>query len=249
MPGAKPDQPDFFFEKDPALRERYERASYCVSVLGGDSAAKDADTIGYDLVSNGFSVATGGHDKGAMKGALEGGSRALQDLRKDNKDIDSVRPRVRGISWDFLEAPPVSGEFISREPTGDLYERLGKLLEESRAVVVLSGGLGTAVELLVETHFGQNISQKMKVEPRPFIIVGQSHQELLYVLGKQYSLSELSGNSGSIYMVDDAEAVAPLVETLFQKASLSEQDHTEKELKALDDKLEPNRLRSKREPE
>ncbi|MDQ6982068.1 MAG: LOG family protein [Mariprofundus sp.] len=91
---------------------------------------------------------------------------------------------IRGITLERFPTPPentLSEEIRAR----DFFERMGTMIEQARAWLVLPGGLGTLAELamtwdLLAIHV---------LEPRPLILYGDMWQPIINTLSEQLVLS------------------------------------------------------------
>ena len=228
-------QPDLFLENDPELKRKSEKVNFRVSILGGKSGEQDADELGYELTKDFFSIQTGGYNRGAMKSGLEGADRALKEMKEDaqtKRILGHICPTPKGIGMERISPDEVfKGEHPHSELLGggvmDHYLRLGKLIEESSANIVLAGGTGTEVEFLADFRFNKQMYKK-QVEGfshKPLIFVGDHHDSIL----KDKFGSEIN-KSDFVYKTDTAKEAVELVKVL----ELLE--NTEEELK--DDELE-----------
>lgn len=243
---SEPEQMDLFFENDSELKEKFERVKYKVSILGGVKSENQAETLGYELTKNWFSVVTGGYNSGTMRKALEGSDRALEEMKKEDKNKDALslfNPTIKGITAERF-APSVmaaKGKNIKTEIAEgnyDIYLRLGKLIEDSNVVVVLPGDTGTEVEVMANMHFDKKLKGMFELPNRPVIFIDDEYNQLL-----ESKFKEIVEGSDKLYEVTNENEAVDLIEKLFKKEQLSKQQNTVGELDELQKELTKKILR------
>ena len=132
-------------------------SSRCVE---GDQEYIFAESVGSMLGKLGHNVATGGY-QGTMEAISKGAS-------KHNVDVIgiTVPSLFSNMSKDNFEVN--ANEYINKEiKTESLPNRIHYLLENSKAIVVLPGKIGTLTELIVawNTNYLYNISNDKEVIP------------------------------------------------------------------------------------
>ena len=132
-------------------------SSRCVK---GDEEYLFAENLGNMLGKLGHNVATGGY-QGTMEAISKGAS-------KHNVSVIGVTdPSLfYNMSKDSFEVK--ANEFINKEiKTESLSSRIHHLLENSKAIIVLPGKIGTLTELIVawNTNYLYNISKDKDVIP------------------------------------------------------------------------------------
>ena len=132
-------------------------SSRCVQ---GDQEYIFAESLGNMLGKLGHNVATGGY-QGTMEAISKGAS-------KHNVSVIGVTvPSLfSNMSKDSFEVK--ANEFINKEiKTESLSSRIHHLLENSKAIIVLPGKIGTLTELIVawNTNYLYNISKDKDVIP------------------------------------------------------------------------------------
>jgi predicted Rossmann-fold nucleotide-binding protein len=173
-----------------ATREQKEdtperRADFRVSIFGtggnsgeqGEIAASLAERLAKDIVvSGGHKVVNGGGAAGVMGAASQGAKEAALSLGRE----------------DLLPEGVVVGSILGKtsedatiEKTDSLNERLKRLIDDSKACVVLYGKMGTAQELL-DSMIYSAVESMSGEERKPVIIADQSleHLDLLAFLSK-----------------------------------------------------------------
>jgi len=149
--------------------------SRCIAAFGSSrrdldaSSYRDVAKLSRKLAEHGWNGMVGGH-QGMMaafcQGMREGGG------------------HVRGITLDCFPTPP--NHRLSEEIRAqNFFERMGMLIEQADAYLVLPGGLGTLAELamswdLLAIHVLQN---------RPLVVYGEMWQEILTGMEKQLLFS------------------------------------------------------------
>ena len=132
-------------------------SSRCVK---GDQEYIFAESIGSMLGKLGLNVATGGY-QGTMEAISKGASKHAVSV------IGVTVPSLfSNMSKDSFEVK--ANEYISKEiQTESLSDRIHHLLENSKAIIVLPGKIGTLTELIVawNTNYLYNISNDKDVIP------------------------------------------------------------------------------------
>ena len=132
-------------------------SSRCVK---GDQEYIFAESIGSMLGKLGLDVATGGY-QGTMEAISKGASKHAVSV------IGVTVPSLfSNMSKDSFEVK--ANEYISKEiQTESLSDRIHHLLENSKAIIVLPGKIGTLTELIVawNTNYLYNISNDKDVIP------------------------------------------------------------------------------------
>ena len=132
-------------------------SSRCVK---GDQEYIFAESIGSMLGKLGLDVATGGY-QGTMEAISKGASKYAVSV------IGVTVPSLfSNMSKDSFEVK--ANEYISKEiQTESLSDRIHHLLENSKAIIVLPGKIGTLTELIVawNTNYLYNISNDKDVIP------------------------------------------------------------------------------------
>lgn len=215
------EQLDLFYEADPELKERAQRANFRVSILGGGAGKEIATQLGYQLTKEFFPVQTGGYSSGTMEGALEGANRAIEEMEQNPKTkelLEQTYPFPRGIGVEEMapelmyKAKHVKTELEEGEAMGH-YTRLGRLIEESSVNIVLPGGTGTEIEAMADLRFSKKLRDKYVKDPKvkPLIFTGDEHDELL-----KEKFEKTINKSDYIYKTHSAEETVALVNALQQ---------------------------------
>jgi len=161
----------------------------------GSPAYKEARLLGQLLVQAGFAVVTGGYSgtmEGASRGASEAGGEAL------------------GITCAAFDAQRSSGNrYLTREiHTPDLLERLREIVSRSDGYVVLSGGVGTLLELFLVWNL-----LAIGVTARPCVLIGHRWTQVLDELERLTAVEPR--HTALLHVVDTPEeAVALLLRAL-----------------------------------
>ncbi len=211
------EQMELFFESDPDAKERFKKVNFRVSILGGNSSESDARTLGHALTKEWYSIASGGYNFGAMKGALEGADSAIQEIKNDSAEarfLSFFNPAATGIVAENFPGPIAAGENVSTEAVEGkygVYVRLGKLIEDSSACIVLPGDTGTQVEVMANLHFNQKLKAMMKLPTKPVIFVGDQYDEML----KSGFGALIQSSSSQIYKAATVEEAVKLIDLLF----------------------------------
>lgn len=122
----------------------------------GKKEKEDIARLGRLLAENNITVVSGGF----------GGS--MEDVSKGAK---SAGGRTIGITYYKDEDPTykMANEFIDEEvKTGDIFERIGKMMRISDGFIALQGGTGTLLELAAVL---EHINKGM-MPPKPIIAIG-----------------------------------------------------------------------------
>ncbi|MFA6391648.1 MAG: hypothetical protein WCW66_02730 [Patescibacteria group bacterium] len=230
MKSREGEQPELFFEQDAELKDLAQRVKYRVSLLGGGNSEESARILGHDLTERFYPIQTGGYDTGAMKGGLEGANQAINEMRQDThtKELLSlVYPYPKGITAErFAPAWVPKGEHIKievAEGNKDMYLRLGILMEDSSATIVLPGDAGTELEVFANLHFDKKLKPKFQVESKPLIVIGDSHIELMR------KFETVINDSDNVYIVQDETEALELVDVLRKLDNQSDLDEGEVE--------------------
>jgi len=132
-------------------------SSRCVK---GDQEYIFAESLGNMLGKLGHNVATGGY-QGTMEAVSKGASK--HRVRVIGVTVPSL---FSNMSKDSFEVK--ANEYINKEiKTESLSNRIHHLLENSKAIIVLPGKIGTLTELIVawNTNYLYNISKDKEVIP------------------------------------------------------------------------------------
>ena len=245
----KREQLDFFHEQDPIQKELYLRAKFKVGILGGKGGRDQACKLGHDLTKEFYTIQTGGYNAGTMEGGLSGANDAIEEMRENNKTrelLDKVYPFPKGITMEksagkFPEAQGKNIKIEEVEGKGGKYQaehRLGELVEDSAACIILPGDTGTKTEIYDAMHFHQNVQMKLKLKTKPLIFVGDSHNEIL-----QKDFKEIVDKSDSVYEVKTEEEAINLVKILQNLQDASALKLTEDRIKGLEEERKKYLLR------
>ena len=129
----------------------------------------DVFTLSKSIAEAGWDGMTGGH-QGMMAAFSEG--------------IYAGGGHIRGITLERFPTPPnntLSEEIRSR----DFFSRMGTLIEEAQAWLVLPGGLGT----LAEVAMTWDLLAIRVLEPRPLLLYGEMWEPIIETLSEQLVLS------------------------------------------------------------
>ncbi|WP_238701236.1 LOG family protein [Mariprofundus erugo] len=145
-------------------------AAFGSSRTAADSPAyADVSRLARAIGEAGWNGMTGGH-QGMMAAFSEG--------------MDAGGGHVRGITLERFPTPP--GNSLSEEVrAADFFERMGHLIEQADAWIVLPGGLGTLAELAMTWDL---IAIRV-LEPRPLLLYGDMWQPVIHTLAEQLQLS------------------------------------------------------------
>ncbi|MCK9432475.1 MAG: LOG family protein [Candidatus Omnitrophica bacterium] len=135
----------------------------------GKSRNYDVVRLGRLLAESGFTVVSGGF----------GGT--MEDVSRGAKSAGGRTIGITCYAWD-KPLYKKANKFIDREiVAGSLLERVGLMLKQSDAFIVLPGGTGTLLELsAVLEHIN-----KALVSPKPVIMLGNFWRPVLTTLGKE----------------------------------------------------------------
>lgn len=129
-----------------------------------------------DVVSLSKAIAEAGWD--GMTGGHQGMMAAFSE------GIHAGGGHIRGITLERFPTPPnntLSEEIRSR----DFFDRMGTLIEEADAWLVLPGGLGTLAELAMSW----DLLAIRVLEPRPLLLYGKMWEPIIQILSSQLILS------------------------------------------------------------
>lgn len=173
-----------------------------VAVFGSSRTApatlewNDAEMLGRSLASAGHTVATGGYSgtmEAVSKGAYDAGGHVV------GITADALFPHRGGANRFVTE--------VRDHPT--IASRIGDLVDNSDAAIVLPGSIGTATELLVAWN-RVYVDSFRDVPKWPLIAVGQPWSVLVPRL-----VAELGTTDGLVSVVASiSEAVAEAIEIL-----------------------------------
>ncbi|MFA6215000.1 MAG: LOG family protein [Patescibacteria group bacterium] len=197
------------------------RAAYQVAIFGtgGETTKEDkiaienASQVATRLVENGFSLGTGGYG-GVMKAASEAGVEKAEAL--------GLKPEAMVKAFTFeaekLRPREVKKAGVIRSET--LPQRLGHLVDESSAYVVLGGGQGTVVELftaLESERIGQRIGEEEK-PVRPVIILDPTlkHTDLLTLQARKEKKLNDPKILDNVYVLGNEPQGAELTEKIVE---------------------------------
>ncbi|MFH1111994.1 MAG: hypothetical protein V1712_02900 [Patescibacteria group bacterium] len=175
-------------------------ADFRVAIFGTSSEQNETDLqameyakkLAEQIIESGFSISTGGYDKGVMKATTDSAYEAAKKIGiDDTKKLIKAFPLTENIN----AGNKVRGAEINESST--LIERLKHLIDESKAFIVLGGKLGTIVELITAIH-SENIQQMQTDKPasRPTIIIDPELEHLNTInqlFGNDERLSKMDG--------------------------------------------------------
>jgi len=145
-------------------------AAFGSSRIGPDTAIyQDVFSLSKQIALAGWDGATGGH-QGMMAAFSEG--------------MHAGDGHIRGITLERFPTPPdntLSEEIRCR----DFFERMGMMIEQSDAWLVLPGGLGTLAELAMTW----DLLAIRVLETRPLLLYGDMWQPIVETLSGQLVLS------------------------------------------------------------
>jgi len=239
----------FFHEQDQSEKELYLRAKFKVGILGGKGGRDQAYALGHDLTKEFYTIQTGGYNAGAMEGGLNGANDAIEEMRENNKTrelLDKVYPFPKGITMEKSAGkfPETQGENIKIEKVegkGGKYQaehRLGKLVEDSAACIILPGDSGTKTEIYDAVHFHQNVQMKLGLETKPLIFIGSSHNEML-----QKDFKEVINKSDNVYEIQTEKEAINLVKILQNLRDASALELTKDRIEALEEERKRHLLK------
>ncbi len=145
-------------------------AAFGSSRIGRETAVyQDVFTLSKAIALAGWNGATGGH-QGMMAAFSEG--------------MYAGNGHIRGMTLERFPTPPdntLSEEIRCR----DFFERMGVMIEQSDAWLVLPGGLGTLAELAMTW----DLLAIRVLEPRPLLLYGDMWQPIVDTLSTRLILS------------------------------------------------------------
>jgi len=145
-------------------------AAFGSSQIGPEAAVyQDVRALSKKIALAGWDGMTGGH-QGMMAAFSEG--------------MHAGAGHIRGITLERFPTPPnntLSEEIRCR----DFFERMGVMIEQSDAWLVLPGGLGTLAELAMSW----DLLAIRVLEPRPLLLYGDMWQPIIDTLSEQLVLS------------------------------------------------------------
>lgn len=166
-----------------------------VTVFGGARVQPDtveyadAERLGYELASRGFTVVNGGYG-GTMAAVSRGARRA--------------GGRAVGVTVDVLAERNSPNEWLDEEVrTAALLQRIDTLIGMAEAYVVLPGGAGTLLELAAVW----NLTLLGALHGKPIVVVGTGWRRVLQAMAEHLHTTE--ADLGHLTFVEDvAGAVA-----------------------------------------
>ncbi|MFQ5345775.1 MAG: LOG family protein [Mariprofundus sp.] len=145
-------------------------AAFGSSRIGPEAAIyQDVFDLSRKIAQTGWDGMTGGH-QGMMAAFSEG--------------MHAGGRHIRGITLERFPTPPdntLSEEIRAR----DFFERMGTMIEQAQAWLVLPGGLGTLAELAMSW----DLVAIRVLEPRPLLLYGDMWQPVISTLSEQLVLS------------------------------------------------------------
>lgn len=152
------------------MNTRPRLTAFGSSRLGPDNPEyADVFSLSRAIAEQGWNGMTGGH-QGMMAAFSEG--------------IHAGGGHIRGITLERFPTPPdnsLSEEIRSR----NFFDRMGTLIEEAQAWLVLPGGLGT----LAEVAMTWDLLAIRVLEPRPLLLYGKMWQPVVEILSSELVLS------------------------------------------------------------
>jgi len=145
-------------------------AAFGSSRIGPETAVyQDVFELSGKIALSGWDGITGGH-QGMMAAFSEG--------------MHTGGAHIRGITLERFPTPP-DNTFSEEIRARNFFERMGVMIEQAQAWLVLPGGLGTLAELsmtwdLLAIHV---------LEPRPLLLYGDMWQPIVSTLSEQLVLS------------------------------------------------------------
>jgi len=145
-------------------------AAFGSSRIGSEAAVyRDVFELSGKIALSGWDGITGGH-QGMMAAFSEG--------------MHTGGAHIRGITLERFPTPP-DNTFSEEIRARNFFERMGVMIEQAQAWLVLPGGLGTLAELsmtwdLLAIHV---------LEPRPLLLYGDMWQPIVSTLSEQLILS------------------------------------------------------------
>ena len=140
------------------------------SRIGPESAVyKDVFDLSTKIGLAGWDGMTGGH-QGMMAAFSEG--------------IHAGQGHIRGITLERFPTPP-DNTLSEEQRAHNFFDRMGILIEEAQAWLVLPGGLGTLSELAMTW----DLLAIQVLEPRPLLLYGDMWEPIISTLSDQLVLS------------------------------------------------------------
>jgi len=150
--------------------ERPRLAAFGSSRIGPEAAIyQDVFTLSKKIAQSGWGGMTGGH-QGMMAAFSEG--------------MHAGSGHIQGITLERFPTPPdntLSEEIRAK----NFFDRMGTMIEQADAWLVLPGGLGTLAELAMTWDL---IAIRV-LEPRPLLLYGDMWQPIITTLSDQLIIS------------------------------------------------------------
>ncbi|RLL50924.1 hypothetical protein D8Y20_10550 [Mariprofundus sp. EBB-1] len=145
-------------------------AAFGSSRIGSDSPIyQDVTALSKQIAESGWDGMTGGH-QGMMAAFSEG--------------MHAGNGHIQGITLERFPTPP--NNTLSEEIRAkNFFDRMGTMIEQADAWLVLPGGLGTLAELAMTWDL---IAIRV-LEPRPLLLYGDMWQPIIATLSDQLVLS------------------------------------------------------------
>jgi predicted Rossmann-fold nucleotide-binding protein len=227
-------------EKGGVESELKNRREFRVAIFGtgressdqDEEAMRNAGLVAGLAVEQGFSIATGGYNQGAMRSASEAAVKKAKELGiEDTGEVVKAYPLA-----EKLKGETVLDAEIVRSDT--LVERLEHLIDESSAFVIVGGKTGTVLELISALH-SEHIQKKMREKgaaARPIIIIDPSmeHTDLLSLLAKRDKKFKSDKTLNEVYILShtaDMQGQVKEILDLYYKESRGEKMSEEERLK------------------
>lgn len=153
-----------------------KRRNFSIAIFGAGSETKEnqltidkAKALAAKFIEQGFSINTGGYG-GVMKAASESANETASSL--------GVFPTDRINAYLLSDSPKFSEKEVgiaNKVRAKSFPERLGNLVDNSRAYIVLNGGQGTVIELFTALE-SERLNRLLEDNrsPRPIIIIDES---------------------------------------------------------------------------
>jgi len=145
-------------------------AAFGSSRIGSEAAVyQDVFELSRKIALSGWDGITGGH-QGMMAAFSEG--------------MHAGGRHIRGITLERFPTPP-DNTFSEEIRARDFFDRMGTMIEQAQAWLVLPGGLGTLAELSMTW----DLVAIRVLEPRPLLLYGDMWQPIVNTLSEQLVLS------------------------------------------------------------
>ncbi len=160
------------FGKPAEKDERFKVAIFCSASCENTKLNESVKNLSYGLAKHDFGIVYGGGDRYTMGSILDGVREYRNELKKsgDSKKDAFDKTYVAGYSTETIAVSETEKGTLSKdlnygELTKDIYERMGKMLTNSDALVIAPGGAGTVQEWMAAMILHKTMPEQFGHKP------------------------------------------------------------------------------------